>query len=115
MDQPVKGRGQNTLQDDFRRMHELSRAKPEPTLKERLDRLGRLRAAVSENESRFEQAISEDFGHRCATETAIAESLLVLGEIKHASKHLKKWMAPRRVATALQFVPARNHRAHDLA
>jgi coniferyl-aldehyde dehydrogenase len=108
MDQPVKGRGQNTLQDDFRRMHELSRAKPAPTFRERLDRLGRLRAAVSENESRFEQAISEDFGHRCATETAIAESLLVLGEIKHASKHLKKWMAPRRVATALQFVPARN-------
>ena len=108
MDQPVNGYGQSTLQDDFRRMHELSRAKPAPTLSERLDRLGRLRAAVSENESRFEKAISADFGHRCATETAIAESLLVLGEIKHASKHLKKWMAQRRVATALQFVPARN-------
>lgn len=108
MDQPVKGYGQSTLHDDFRRMHELSRAKPAPTLRERLDRLARLRAAVSENESRFEQVISADFGHRCATETAIAESLLVLGEIKHASKHLKNWMAPRRVATALQFVPARN-------
>jgi coniferyl-aldehyde dehydrogenase len=108
MDQPVKRYGQSTLHDDFRRMHEMSRAKPAPTLNERLDRLARLRAAVSENESRFEQAISADFGHRCATETAIAESLLVLGEIKHASKHLKNWMAPRRVATALQFVPARN-------
>jgi coniferyl-aldehyde dehydrogenase len=32
----------------------------------------------------------------------------VLVEIKHASKHLKKWMAPRRVATALQFMPAKN-------
>ncbi|WP_414641398.1 coniferyl aldehyde dehydrogenase [Bradyrhizobium sp.] len=108
MDQPVKRYGQSTLHDDFRRMRETSRAKPAPKLRERLDRLARLRAAVSENESRFEQAISADFGHRCATETAIAESLLVLGEIKHASKNLKKWMAPRRVATALQFVPARN-------
>ena len=34
--------------------------------------------------------------------------MLVLGEIKHAAKHLKKWMAPQRVATALQFMPAKN-------
>src|SRR6202022_1246854 len=40
--------------------------------------------------------------------TAIAETLLVLGEIKHAVKHLKKWMAPQRVSTALQFMPAKN-------
>jgi len=32
----------------------------------------------------------------------------VLGEIKHAAKHLKKWMAPQRVSTALQFMPAKN-------
>src|SRR5262249_4415442 len=28
--------------------------------------------------------------------------------IRHATKHLKKWMAPQRVATALQFMPAKN-------
>ena len=89
-------------------MFELSRAEPPPTLAERLDRLARLRAAITENETRFEQAISADFGHRCATETAIAETLLVLGEIKHATKHLKNWMAPQRVSTALQFLPAKN-------
>ena len=33
---------------------------------------------------------------------------MVLGEIRHATKHLKKWMAPRRIATALQFMPAKN-------
>ena len=33
---------------------------------------------------------------------------MVLGEIRHATKHLKKWMAPQRVSTALQFCPARN-------
>ena len=89
-------------------MFELTRTAPAPTLAERLDRLARLRAAISDNESRFEQAISADFGHRCPTETAIAETLLVLGEIKHAAKHLKKWMAPQRVSTALQFMPAKN-------
>src|SRR5580692_11166832 len=108
MDQSLNRPAQDALDDTFERMFELTRSRPAPTLAERLDRLARLRAAVSENEARFEQAISADFGHRCATETAIAETLLVLGEIKHATKHLKKWMAPQRIATALQFAPARN-------
>jgi len=108
MDQPLKNPAQRAVEDGFAGMFELSRSRPAPTLAERLDRLARLRAAVSENEARFEQAISADFGHRSATETAIAETLLVLGEIKHAARHLKKWMAPQRVSTALQFLPAKN-------
>ena len=108
MDQSLKSPGQRALDDAFHAMFELTRTTPAPTLGQRLDRLARLRAAISENEARFEQAISADFGHRSTTETAIAESLLVLGEIKHAAKHLKKWMAPQRIATALQFMPAKN-------
>jgi coniferyl-aldehyde dehydrogenase len=112
MDQSLNNAGQNGLNHSldgiFHRMVELSRTTPPPTLEERLDRLARLRAAISDNEARFDQAISADFGHRCATETAIAETLLVLGEIKHAAKHLKRWMAPQRISTTLQFFPARN-------
>ncbi|HEY3680327.1 MAG TPA: coniferyl aldehyde dehydrogenase [Bradyrhizobium sp.] len=108
MDQPVKSPAQRAVADAFERMFELSRATPAPALTERLDRLARLRAAVQDNEARFEQAISADFGHRSKVETAIAETLLVLGEIKHAAKHLKKWMAPQRISTALQFAPAKN-------
>ncbi|MGB8604588.1 coniferyl aldehyde dehydrogenase [Bradyrhizobium sp.] len=108
MDQSLKSPGQSALEDAFHAMFELTRTKPAPTLAERLDRLARLRALIANNESRFEKVISADFGHRCATETAIAETLLVLGEIKHAAKHLKKWMTPRRVPTALQFLPAKN-------
>jgi coniferyl-aldehyde dehydrogenase len=108
MDQAVKSPAQSALDDAFHAMFELSRTTPAPTLAERLDRLARLRAAISENEPRFEAAISADFGHRSNTETAIAETLLVLAEIRHAAKHLKKWMAPQRVSTALQFMPAKN-------
>jgi coniferyl-aldehyde dehydrogenase len=108
MDQPLKSPGQSALDDAFHAMFELSRSRPAPVPAERLDRLARLRAAISDNETRFERAISADFGHRSATETLIAETMLVLGEIKHAARHLKKWMAPQRVSTALQFVPARN-------
>jgi coniferyl-aldehyde dehydrogenase len=108
MDQSLNSRGQSALDDAFHALFELSRTKPMPALGERLDRLARLRAVIADNEARFEQAISADFGHRSRTETAIAETLLVLGEIKHAAKHLKKWMAPQRVSTALQFMPAKN-------
>jgi len=108
MDQSLKSPGQSALEDAFHAMFELSRSTPAPTLSERLDRLTRLRAVIADNEARFDQAISADFGHRSSTETAIAETLLVLGEIKHAAKHLKKWMAPQRVSTALQFMPAKN-------
>ena len=108
MDQSLKTVSESVLDDAFHLIFRLSRTEPAPTLNERLDRLARLRAVISDNEARFEQAISKDFGHRCATETAIAESLLVLGKIKHAIKHLKNWMTHRRISTALQFVPAKN-------
>ena len=74
----------------FTVMFELSRSEAEPTLEQRLDRLARLRAVISDNEARLEAAISADFGHRCQTETVLAETMFVLGEIKHATKSLKK-------------------------
>lgn len=100
---PLRG-----LEDAFHAMVERSRAEPAPGLAERLDRLARLRTVVADNEERFRQAISADFGHRCAVETNIAETMMVFSEIRHATKHLKSWMAPQRVSTALQFLPARN-------
>lgn len=96
------------LADAFHAMIARSRAEPAADLAERLDRLARLRAVVADNEERFRQAISADFGHRSAVETTIAETMMVYSEIRHATKHLKSWMAPQQIATALQFLPARN-------
>ncbi len=108
MDLSLKSQGLSALDDAFHAMVEKSRTDAAPSLEARLDRLARLRAAVSGNEARFGEAISADFGHRSATETLFAETLFLLGEIKHTAKHLKKWMAPQRVHTALQFMPAKN-------
>ncbi|TWB06530.1 coniferyl aldehyde dehydrogenase [Bradyrhizobium stylosanthis] len=96
------------LEDGFRAMVARSRTDPAPDCAERLDRLARLRSVVADNEERFRQAISADFGHRSAVETTIAEAMMVYSEIRHATKHLKGWMAPQRIGTALQFLPARN-------
>jgi coniferyl-aldehyde dehydrogenase len=108
MEQSLKSPGQTALDDAFHAMFDRSRMEPAPTLNQRLDRLKRLRAVVAENEARFEQAISADFGHRARIETAIAETIFLFTEIKHASKHLRRWTAPRRISTALQFWPAKN-------
>ncbi len=97
-----------TLDKVFQRQFRLSRTMPPATLTERLDRLARLRALIADNEARFAAAISADFGNRSTIETRLAETFFVLGEIRHAIKHLKAWMAPRRVATQLQFLPGRN-------
>lgn len=108
MDKSLTSAPLRALEDGFHAMVARTRNEPAPDLAQRLDRLARLRAVVADNEERFRQAISADFGHRCAVETTIAETMLVFSEIRHATKHLKTWMAPQRVATALQFLPARN-------
>jgi coniferyl-aldehyde dehydrogenase len=111
LDRPLASAPLAALTDGFQAMVARSRAEPAPDCAARLDRLARLRAVVADNEERFRQAISADFGHRSAVETNIAETMLVFSEIRHATKHLKSWMAPQRVATALQFLPARSRSA----
>jgi coniferyl-aldehyde dehydrogenase len=108
MDQIVSKPTTHDIADVFRRAMALSRTAPPATLAERHDRLARLRAIIADNEDRFAQAISADFGNRSATETLVAETLFLLGEIKHASKNLDRWMAARRVPTELQYFPAKN-------
>ncbi len=108
MDQALHSAERRALDDGFQRMWQASRQSPPPSLATRLDRLARLRALIRDNEDRFSAAIAADFGHRCVVETLIAETLSVLGEIKHTSKQLKAWMAPRRIATQLQFWPGKN-------
>ena len=108
MDRSLASAPQRALDDAFHVMIARSRAERAPDIALRLDRLARLRAVVADNEERFRQAISADFGHRSAVETTIAEIMMLYGEVRHASKHLKSWMAPQRIATALQFLPARN-------
>ena len=108
MDQPVTPANQSPLEKDIHRMVELSRTLPPPSLEQRLDQLARLRSLIADNESRFAEAISADFGHRATAETVFAEVLFLQGEIRHTRQHLKRWMAPQRIPTQRQFFPATN-------
>src|ERR1700759_616735 len=110
MDQTLQGPAVSALQDAFHAQLDASRADPAPSCDVRIDPLRQLREAVEANESRFVEAISADFGHRSQVETTIAETLFVYVEIKHAAKHVRKWMAQRKVHTQLQFLPAKTRR-----
>jgi coniferyl-aldehyde dehydrogenase len=76
-----------------------------PSLAVRLDRLARMKRLLVDNEARLAEAISADFGHRSRHETAVAEVFIVLGSIAHARKHLRRWMARRRVGTSFHSLP----------
>lgn len=80
-----------------------------PTRAMRLDRLARLeRLLDADAEHEFAAAISQDFGNRSRVETVLAEILFTRTAIKQARRHLKAWMKPRRVPTAMTYLPGRS-------
>jgi coniferyl-aldehyde dehydrogenase len=79
-----------------------------PALEVRRDRLARLAALGEKHAADIVAAISADFGHRSAHETQMAELVLVGATIRHAERHLKRWMKPRRMPTALHYRPGSN-------
>ena len=65
---------------------------------ERIARLRRLRAAILAHRQALYDGVRADF-RKSATEFEITEIQIVLGEIAHAIRHLRRWMRPRRVPT----------------
>jgi coniferyl-aldehyde dehydrogenase len=104
-------RGASAVTDDMRALLERQRAAflrdGAPALAERRADLARLQAAIRANTERIAEAISADFGNRSRHETILAEIFTTLSGIRHASRHLAKWMRPKRVSVGIEFMPAR--------
>src|SRR5208282_3783898 len=77
-----------------------------PSLAERRGDLAKLADAVGRNVDRLADAISADFGNRSRYETELAEVFPVQASIRHATKHLARWMRPKRVSVGLELMPA---------
>lgn len=73
----------------------------------RVDRLNQLNALIDANSTRFAQAIASDFGTRSAVEIRITETVVLQSGLRHAIRHLRRWMKPRRVSTAMAYKPGR--------
>jgi len=78
-----------------------------PNYQQRREALQKIHDALQDHADDIIAAIDQDFGHRSAHETVVAEIMILLEECKHARSKLKGWMKPRRALADLNFLPAR--------
>lgn len=79
------------------------------------ERIGKIRAlhdAVFARRKEIQQALWADY-RKPAEEVDLSEIFPVLGEARHAMRHLKKWMAPRRVPTRLALLGSRSRIVYE--
>ncbi|MEX1666780.1 aldehyde dehydrogenase family protein [Zhongshania arctica] len=79
--------------DTLRSAYQLERF---PSLAIRLDRLGRVKAMLSENETAWCEALSHDFGYRSVDQSSFADITTTIKSVNHALKNLKFWMKAER-------------------
>lgn len=77
------------------------------TAAERRLRLRRLQAALESRKEALKTALLADLG-KPGPEALLTEYHPILGELKHALRHLSGWMRPRRVGTPLTLLGTRS-------
>lgn len=97
-----------SLESLFARQRAAFAANPYPSAAERRDNLTRLLQAILSRRDALADAIDADFGGRSKHEVMFSEIYVSIASIKHARRHLKKWMArrTRSVPWPLQFARA---------
>ncbi len=98
----------DTLDAQLQRMREAHARDPMPAWPVRAARLRALQALIDEHRGDIADAIHQDFGGRPGQETDLLEVFPSLSAIRHALRHGRGWMKPRRSLPGLLFLPARN-------
>ena len=81
-------------------------ANPMPPAAQRQQWLKALKDLLNTERQALIDAISQDFSHRSADETLLAELMPSLHGIHYASRHLNGWMKPSRRKVGVAFQPA---------
>lgn len=84
----------------------------ESSAKQRMLKLQRLSKALMEYNSEIKEALFNDY-KRPAAEVDLVEIFPVTSGIKHIKRHLKKWMAPQKVATPLSLTGSSSWVQHE--
>lgn len=79
---------------------------PMPSLQQRKQHLGTLRALLIEHAGQLATAINADFTARSFDETRFAEILPCIQHIDYTLQRLRRWMKPDRRSVGLHFLPA---------
>jgi coniferyl-aldehyde dehydrogenase len=88
-------------------------ARGAPDYRRRIKALHALRHALSTYREDFADALNADYGGRAREETLLLEIFPLLDQIRHATRHLKSWMKPRRVRASWFLLPSRVHIVHQ--
>jgi len=72
----------------------------------RAEALDGLAGAILRHADAFAEAIRQDFGHRSVHETKLADLYPVVAGLRHARRHFRGWMKPRRRPIQWMFRPA---------
>jgi len=83
---------------------------PVPGYRERRADLALLRRFIVENREALTEAVNRDYGSRSRHETLFAEVVPVLDGIRHARRHLHRWMRPQRRSVDLRLFPGARNR-----
>jgi coniferyl-aldehyde dehydrogenase len=102
----------DSLRETFQAQRAAWAANP-PDYARRVEALGALEQTVARRRRDIVDAVAEDFGGRAAEETLALELLPLQNELRHARRHLQRWMTPRRVQVQWQFWPARARVLHQ--
>ena len=79
---------------------------PMPPPAQRRQWLKSLREALLQDQQQLIEAIDRDFDGRSADETLLAELMPSIQGLRHAERHLHRWMKPSRRTAGLAFQPA---------
>lgn len=97
--------------DESRRLYAAQRqawnAAGTPTREARIAALDRLGQLLQRHADEIAAAVSDDFGNRSQHETQMLELVPALNAIRHAKRHVRRWMRPERRRVALTFQPAK--------
>ncbi|HEY0898191.1 MAG TPA: coniferyl aldehyde dehydrogenase [Sphingobacteriaceae bacterium] len=91
----------------FLKLQQQAFLKGAPDYSQRLKNLELLREAILRRQPELLQAVSEDFGGRAHEETLALELFPLYDQIRHARRHLKKWMKRRYVRSSWFLMPSR--------
>ena len=78
-----------------------------PSREVRLDRLNRLAGMIEKNADAFCAAIAADFGVRDHVVTVMADIVPTMAALRHAKRHVGRWMATRRAKVEVSWLPGR--------
>ncbi|WP_300320808.1 coniferyl aldehyde dehydrogenase [Accumulibacter sp.] len=97
----------DSLAERFERQQRAARGDPNPGREVRERRLLTLDRLLRDNEPAIADAVSRDFGHRSPAETRLLELFPSHEAIRHARRHLRRWMRPQGRSVSLWFQPGR--------